>query len=558
MSSGSTTITASATTTIATACTRSNLEIQLQCDRFRIHDVGGAPLYDSQYSTVYARRLRDLRSVLFSQNPKLASYSYMERILELKEQERSLVVGTVVVVKGSSVNIGDTFVHNTSSSSNDKNEFQVILEDDSGRVTLNFDGMKCEKDVKLVTGVVCAVVGVVQPNTGVMDVEQVFFANHTITDTSDDTADHTREEVEEGPYILFVSGLQCGSSNSNDLSLKRELLVDYITGQVAAAATATNTAAAQIARVIIAGGSCAAYDQTIESFSSVVSTNVSDASNNIKNSKAGDSWKAKKAKLIENRKQKLLYPVQELDAKFLAPLLAGGVPIDLLPGAHDPTNANMPQQPLHPSLLPSASCYCYHNDSGSNDNSSLLFQRCSNPYESKIVVDVGEKDKENVVEAETVTVIGSDGTSIRDFIPEVRTIQAVHDYENKNKDEDIDEPTALISEMEALELSFQYGHMAPMSPDSMPCFPLLSYTHHDPFVLQSPSNGKSSEKIKCNSSMMYFMGNCTKFECKRVSCDTKSPNVQLLCIPSFAETSQVVLWNIKTKRCNVLQIDVML
>ena len=44
------------------------------------------------------------------------------------------------------------------------------------------------------------------------------------------------------------------------------------------------------------------------------------------------------------------YPLHQLDSVLSSVL--GSVPVDLMPGATDPSNCVLPQQPLHPCLLP--------------------------------------------------------------------------------------------------------------------------------------------------------------------------------------------------------------
>ena len=51
--------------------------------------------------------------------------------------------------------------------------------------------------------------------------------------------------------------------------------------------------------------------------------------------------------------------------------LASIVPVDIMPSMADPANHNMPQQPLHPCLFPTAASYA-------------SFRAVTNPYECRI------------------------------------------------------------------------------------------------------------------------------------------------------------------------------
>ena len=77
----------------------------------------------------------------------------------------------------------------------------------------------------------------------------------------------------------------------------------------------------------------------------------------------------------------------------------------------------------------------------------------------------------------------------------------------------------ILREINALTLSLQYGHMAPTSPDSMPCFPLLSVSDGDPFVINPYDHAVCSAKRESSltSSVIYFMGNCAQFDSREKS-----------------------------------------
>ena len=355
---------------------------------------------------------------------------------------------------------------------NDKDT--LVLEDESGRVELAGD---IDID-SLATGVVVAVEGVVG-HTGIMTVSKVHFPDMVPQDPVEESVS------DDDVSILLISGLDCGGADGS-ISLKRELLVDYLTGHFAA------QQGANVARVVIAGGGCTKPIKP-------------------ENLMPYGSWSNNKKKVTEDTSNATL-PMRELDL-FLGELCAGGIPVDYIPGLHDPTNANWPQKPLHSCLLPNAECFVN------------MLSRCPNPYEAKM----GGK-----------CFLGSDGLNISDLRRFI-TKKITSEMEDEVDDEgNTIEPTAETVEMtplEALECSLKFNHMAPTGPDSLPTFPFKK-EDGDPFVLE-------------NTPHVYFAGNCEEFETKLV--ESEGATTRLVCIPSFAETGQAILMNLKSLDCTVIE-----
>eukprot|EP00815_Leptocylindrus_aporus_P000957 CAMPEP_0116062952 /NCGR_PEP_ID=MMETSP0322-20121206/8096_1 /TAXON_ID=163516 /ORGANISM="Leptocylindrus danicus var. apora, Strain B651" /LENGTH=521 /DNA_ID=CAMNT_0003548419 /DNA_START=29 /DNA_END=1594 /DNA_ORIENTATION=+ len=479
------------------------------------------------YCDVYSKRLAHLRPHI----PLPSSHSHEHitskaRILELEESVPSYVIGTVIL---SSEVDGDVF-DNLNMAAN------VYLEDDSGRVALEFSSAS-GSPLYLITGMVCGIVGTVQERTGVMVVEEVYLAGEQVCEVLEEDVMEEEVEEEEDVYVLLVSGLECGSGNGDvSASFRRDLLVDYITGQLFADGYRK---AGRIARVVVAGGSCVKFESIAKDHRAAAAA----AANGSKSLSAAqkDSWKKKKVASIELRKQTLLYPIKELDESFLAPILAGGVPVDLLPGKYDPTNVNPPQQPLHASLLPHASTF------------GSLLNRVSNPYEcsmmSMMIDDDDEEGHKKRRKRRSVRILGSDGTVIREVMREARRIDSPNSSWSSlslsdQRDTKLDSMVCDLNEMDALQLTLQCGHIAPSSPDCTPCFPLLQLTKGDPFVIEA---AKSSDRV-------YFMGNSNEFDTKLVRHGGDGGGkTRMICIPSFAKTSQVVLLNLNSLKCEVVE-----
>jgi len=277
--------------------------------------------------------------------------------------------------------------------------------------------------------------------------------------------------------------------------------------------------------------------------------------NTVDNKKI-DSWKHRNNLMAENRKQKMLFPMQCLDEAFCTPLLSGGVPLTLMPSKSDPTNAHWPQQPLHPSLMPYSSTY------------HKIFHRGTNPCQ---------------IQMNGSILLGSDGSSVRDVLKQIQLKaekKAKEENFSKNKEDksamDIDgslngsdDDVRRMSEIDALELTLKWGHLSPTAPDTMNCFPLMTTDADasDSLCLDLncvANRDDSSSSLKEN--LVYFIGNCDVYDSRFVSVsvggdnagvETSAKNARLICVPSFSKTSEVVLVDMEspTLDCTVLKID---
>jgi DNA polymerase delta subunit 2 len=359
----------------------------------------------------------------------------------------------------------------------------ILLEDESGRVELMVNsGVKNNNFVKedLATGVVIAAQGTVGA-TGVMKVDKILFP-------AMGPQDEEMEDNDEEANILLISGLDCGGSDRST-SFKREILIDFLTGHF------DQDQARKIARVIVAGGGCT---KPIKPESA--------SFGNWNDSSSASTKKEQQQKDMENS----TLPIRELDL-FLGELCASGVPVDYIPGLFDPTNANWPQKPLHPCLVP-------HADSFVN-----MLCRSTNPYDCKI----GGK-----------VFMGSDGYNFAD-LKRFLSNKFVEGEEDDVDDEGNPvEPKIELrpkSSLEVLESSLIFNHMCPTGPDSLPMCP---FEKEDPFVIQTTPH-------------VYFAGNCNEFETKLLVKDDKT--TRLICVPSFEKTGQAVLLNLKSLDCTVVE-----
>ena len=547
--------------------------------------------YARQYSHVYSARLAALRERCLD-NAKASlkddmgineeDVSVADRIIEVKEGVWSILVGTIVkevdskrrpAVNTSYNDAADAqnFLFPTEDDKQGEKKQQeslraylfdsekgdvLHLEDESGRVELepeepggadtsamDVDGGGSSKNVhalnpnRVATGVVAAVVGKVCATKGVMQVHSIHFAGPPPADgtpaskvvelrgaTVDEGGGTTANDDDE-PILLLISGLGCGSDSPTDadtgasLALRREMLLEYLTDPAMGNG-------ASVCRVIVAGGGVSAPTAAKGESECNNKENSSSSKKNY-NSIANNSRKNDASAAVSEA----AFSLRELDL-YLSEILSCGIPVDYLPGMHDPTNANWPQRPMHSCLLPLS---CEFAD---------LFSRATNPYEG-ILGGGGSNDKKG--KEGGVRVLGSDGLNIADLRRFLAKSPSQKEKEESGDDKAVSSATSCV---DALNQTLIYGHMAPTGPDSLPTFPS---SESDPFVLKyRPS--------------VYFAGNSDKFETRLVDengdtideagiRDGQSVVTRILSVPSFARTGEVVLIKLRTLECEVISFD---
>lgn len=491
--------------------------------------------YNRQYSNVYKARLDALKPkcrLTFENQRKQCNDNkcsdsetlIVDRIIELKEETKSFMVGTIIKVcpKKPKLNFDTNQLYHESGLSylgtpyedDDNNNMEtdpplanttfcnvandtVLLEDESGRIELSFgsNGKMSQKwKLDLATGTIMGVKGIIHPNSSFFDVEDIYYPTLAPHRTI------TNPEVDEDACVLLMSGLDCGghdnSKRNSSTSLKRELIIDYITGYI------NNTTSESIARVIIAGGGCAKPAKPENAVNSWISSSMSTSKKNQ------DVQQSKN--MLQQQMKEMTLPIRELDL-FLSEICSCGVPVDYIPGLYDPTNANWPQRPIHECLVPNANVF------------TNMLCRTPNPYEASI----GDK-----------VFIGSDGLNIFDLRCNLGRM-------NDNSDDPDD--VVAVTTVDALQSSLKFNHLVPTGPDTVPTFP---FDKSDPFIIE-------------HSPHVYFCGNCEAFETKLIDVDVSSESgadcgvsqVRLICVPSFAKTGQVVLLKLKSMECSIIEFD---
>ncbi|KAF9146402.1 hypothetical protein BGX30_000748 [Mortierella sp. GBA39] len=360
--------------------------------------------YKQQYAHLYYMRLMLMQPLVLAQaKRKWASLDpkakHVEKILDVQQGEISYLIGTIYMEMKLKPNILDDITKDHwIAAQPDRPKYtddtdSIYLEDESGRVKLT--GVKITNDF-FVTGVVMGVLGSEDPS-GDFKVVDVCYAGqgpqeqHSLMETD-----------EEDKHIALVSGLGIGGNDFKPLEL--DLLSEYLTGEIGGAKEQTDCA--NIVRVVIAGNSI------------VTPPPVEDDS------------KAKKYGY--DRSTFVTAPTMIFDS-FLQEVCSS-IDVDLMPGESDPSSVTMPQQPIHPALLPSTRQYS-------------TFHSVTNPYWGSV---------------DHVTLLGGSGQTIDDIYKYVK---------GDNR-------------LEMAAKTIGWRHMAPTAPDTLWCYP---FKDRDPFIMsQAP------------------------------------------------------------------------
>jgi DNA polymerase delta subunit 2 len=267
----------------------------------------------------------------------------------------------------------------------------LVLEDESQRITLT----GAIPTSISVTGTVIAVIGQ-ELSSGKFDVEKYTYCG--IPPQTSISVDSCLEQGEDR-YVLLVSGLGIGSTSRDPLAL--QLLVDTVIGHLGG--PQDRDLCSKIGRVIVAG-------------------NVLCEETKIQRKDRNSKFLTRKVDAVS------VDAVKELDDVLAQ--LAACVPVDVMPGASDPANYILPQQPFQPCMFPEAAQY-------------PTLRSVTNPYEAVIG---------------GVRFLGTSGQTVND-------IYQFSDIEDR---------------MDILEHTLVCSHLAPTAPDTLGCFP---YFQNDPFVI---------------------------------------------------------------------------
>ncbi|CAM9388468.1 unnamed protein product [Ectocarpus fasciculatus] len=355
----------------------------------------------------------------------------------------------------------------------------LVVEDESGRMLLT--GMAAVTGT-LVTGVVLALKGHIL-ESGEFEVSDWATALSAI----DPGAPAPQSASGEDAYVMLVSGLAFGETApapeaANEplggAAFSTELLGEFLGGRLGGPDDVK--LASQITRVIVAGNSIGRPDLCLGEEGTVATAPEKKTTASLK------------AAAQLKQQNEVVGPLSELDA-FLCSCLSS-CPVDLMPGARDPSPRAMPQQPLNECLLPHSSKF---NTLGLT----------TNPYAARL--------------ADNVEILGHSGQPVDDLL----AMEVVQDGPSHSLD--------------ALQMTLQWGHICPTAPDSLASYP---FTDEDPFIItKAPS--------------IYFAGNQDRFEAS-VQEFPSGHKTTVICVPDFRKTRDVVLVNLRSLECRVMNFGI--
>ena len=462
----------------------------------------GSKDYTQQYSHLYSVRLKQVTNRIRG----LAVQKFgndvpiLSRIIdsETKDQTRNecIVIGTLfkeMDLRGSvldefkdhnGISGGVQTLHNFAS----KHDF-LVLEDDSGRLGLGGDMIQALAPTT-VTGVVVAVKGYVNEG-GVFEVNGVVFPGQETTPIPSSSASSSAssstsssasgmvpdKDQDTDKYLLLMSGLEMGATKRADPSsdLAAQLLMDFVAGRLGG--TEDVRLASRVVRVIVAGNS------------------VTEATVQVGKERFTGSKQQSEATL----------PMKQVDTLFASAL--GCCPIELMPGAFDPTNLVLPQQPLHPCLLPHSARF-------------TSFTLATNPYEAKV---------------DGVHVMGHAGQPVDDIARQTIRVDGVPESVTAEQRAEVETAGGVQGDepLNILRNTLRWGHLCPTAPDTLPCYP---FTDHDPFVIGHDT---------ATPLTVLFAGNQPTFA-SSLETSEDGRRTLFVCVPSFRTTRQVVLVNLRT------------
>jgi DNA polymerase delta subunit 2 len=284
----------------------------------------------------------------------------------------------------------------------------MMLEDESGRLRITGESLNAH----YVTGCVLAALGTEQAD-GSFQVIATQYADlprqpqrWERDDAALAVAKQAKPKREKAGKMAIVSGLEMTGAQDDNVGL--DLLVEYLTCE--AQGPLDQRQAGKITRLLIAGDSLSHSSPILsrEDFA------IKKAASKGKVSYGYDSSTYNAS------------PSESLDT-FLSEVLPT-LPITLLPGASDPANVALPQQPLHPALFPQSRAYAAPIATSNETREGL--DSVTNPWEGDV---------------DGWRVLGTGGQTVVDLLKYVDGVRGI----------------------EAMEMMLRWRCIAPTAPDTL-------------------------------------------------------------------------------------------
>ena len=353
----------------------------------------------------------------------------------------------------------------------------MMLEDESGRLRVIGETLNSH----YVTGCILAALGTEQAD-GSFQVIATQYADlprqpqRWEREESDRTSKKPKPKHKRSGKVAVVSGLELTGTEDDDLAL--DLLLEYLTGE--ATGPTGQSGAAKITRLVVAGNS-------LSHGSPILSREDFATKKSQKKNTYGYDASTYNAT-----------PAEKLDI-FLAQILPT-LPITILPGASDPANVALPQQPLHPALFPHSRAFA--NPPAQTNETLEGLDSVTNPWEGDI---------------EGWRVLGTGGQTVEDLLKYVDNVEP----------------------LKVMEMMLRWRCIAPTAPDTLWCYP---FQDDDPLLLRECPH-------------IYLAGNMTKFG-RTVIDGPAGQKVLLVAVPKFRETGQIVLIDMETMEVELVECGV--
>lgn len=469
--------------------------------------------YVQQYADMYFLRLAQLKPIV-EQVAGEAWGSFelagerarqVERVLDVRQGQACWVVGTVFMQMGLKPDVLDDISKEhwiaappprEKYMSPDGTGDEIMLEDESGRLQISGSILR---EHPLVTGAIIAAIGS-ENKHGVFEVIDIRVADLPPQPERWALSRPPSTTPPSPKKIAIVSGLNISGTSTDSLAL--DLLLEYLLGEAGDASSAS-----QITRLVIAGDSI--------SKGSPIPTREDLA---MRSKMSGSGTGAVARKFGYDASAYNAAPIERLDA-FLAELLPS-MPVTILPGASDPANVAVPQQPLHPALFRHSRAYM--KSPAADEAEPGWLDAVTNPWEGEI---------------EGWRVLGSGGQNVNDVAKYVgvnndgaAAAAAAGDGDGEAMDMEGDgaakdqTSTDDGDGCELMDALLRWRCVAPTAPDTLWSYP---FQDDDPFLLS-----------RCPH--LFFAGNQPRFATDLVQ-GPAGQLVRLVAVPRFSDTGLIVL-----------------
>lgn len=448
--------------------------------------------YSTQYYKMYQNRLSKIRRRVveaceikwdagFSLNGQKVVRK--DKVLDIIGYQPCWCVGSIYCEMKYKPNILEEVINDTYLAPDLKKSYvgtkgidEVMLEDESGRVLLVGDFIR---KTPFITGAIIGVLGM-EAEAGSFQVLDICYPSTLPQQVLPKIpADFS------GSKVALVSGLNINTSSPGRL-LKLQLLQEYLMGRVVPSESVN-----KIGKLIILGNS---VEYELQPNDDIVGP--------IK-------------KCLEEF------------GKFLANTLQT-ISVDLMPGAKDPSDRTLPQQPLHKALF-QESLQPYFDTINSN-----ILNLTTNPSRFTILGwDVLATSGQNIEDI-CKYIVPSKSSPLTSRESTEDGVQAK--LETTPYGSPID--SSLKHRLDLAECTLNWQNIAPTAPDTLLAYP---YKDKDPFVLDALPH-------------IYIIGNQPEFGTRDVQFDSNK-KVRIISVPDYSATGVIVLLDVNTLECETVQIE---